>query len=409
MIHVCFGLHDKTGRYSKFTGTAMLSMFENTDSKITVHILHDSTLTQDNRDKFIYLAGQYNQRVKFYNVEELCPDKITELKASLSKNFKDFFTIAAMYRFLISQLLSADIEKAIYLDSDTVVNLDINELYQIKLDSRPLGAIAESATDSFQYKTNAALNPLITDGVIRHDDYFNSGVLVMNLKIFRDMEEPIRRGIKFIAEQSQPGYMDQDALNYLFAKTYFKLPVKFNSFVREEARCLPETTIQKIYHYAGHSIGLDMRDPFNRLWLKYFFKTPWFDEETIGRLYESFQKFYDNLKISKAKLSATMIGKTRAFFVHSSLTEFVKKNFLVRDDEEIIPADSEKSLPILVCAMGKARGQKIFFIVVPDFQIVNIVLTKIDFVQGKDFLNGLEFLSEAQGVPMNSYPLIQAM
>ena len=29
MIHVCFCLHDATGRYSKFTGTAMLSMFDN--------------------------------------------------------------------------------------------------------------------------------------------------------------------------------------------------------------------------------------------------------------------------------------------------------------------------------------------------------------------------------------------
>ena len=29
MIHVCFGLHDKHGTYSKFTGTAMASIFEN--------------------------------------------------------------------------------------------------------------------------------------------------------------------------------------------------------------------------------------------------------------------------------------------------------------------------------------------------------------------------------------------
>ena len=29
MIHVCFSLYDKTGQYSKFTGTTMLSMFEN--------------------------------------------------------------------------------------------------------------------------------------------------------------------------------------------------------------------------------------------------------------------------------------------------------------------------------------------------------------------------------------------
>ena len=29
MIHVCFGLYDKNGTYSKFTGTTMLSIFEN--------------------------------------------------------------------------------------------------------------------------------------------------------------------------------------------------------------------------------------------------------------------------------------------------------------------------------------------------------------------------------------------
>ncbi|MBR6711851.1 MAG: hypothetical protein IKI76_02505 [Selenomonadaceae bacterium] len=29
MIHVCFALYDKAGHYSKFTGTAMLSLFEN--------------------------------------------------------------------------------------------------------------------------------------------------------------------------------------------------------------------------------------------------------------------------------------------------------------------------------------------------------------------------------------------
>lgn len=32
MIHVCFALYDKAGHYSKFTGTTMLSLFENTNN-----------------------------------------------------------------------------------------------------------------------------------------------------------------------------------------------------------------------------------------------------------------------------------------------------------------------------------------------------------------------------------------
>ena len=29
MIHICFSLYDKSGSYSKFIGTTMLSIFEN--------------------------------------------------------------------------------------------------------------------------------------------------------------------------------------------------------------------------------------------------------------------------------------------------------------------------------------------------------------------------------------------
>jgi len=56
MIHVCYGIYDDTGRYSKFTGMSILSMFENTRTEVTVHLLHDDTLTDDNRDKFSNFA-----------------------------------------------------------------------------------------------------------------------------------------------------------------------------------------------------------------------------------------------------------------------------------------------------------------------------------------------------------------
>ena len=46
MIHVCFGLHDKTGRYSKFTGTTMLSMFENSSTPPTLSQCIFSTTTR---------------------------------------------------------------------------------------------------------------------------------------------------------------------------------------------------------------------------------------------------------------------------------------------------------------------------------------------------------------------------
>lgn len=112
MIHVCFALYDKTGRYSKFTGTTMLSIFENTNSKVTVHILHDNTLSTDNREKFSYLAGQYGQRVEFYNVDKLCVEEIKQIYKDLPSIATNRHSIATMYRFFMPKLIPAEIKKS---------------------------------------------------------------------------------------------------------------------------------------------------------------------------------------------------------------------------------------------------------------------------------------------------------
>ena len=82
MIHVAYRLWGGEGFYAKMCGTSMLSMFENTREKVTVHIMHNDRLTPDNRGKLCYIAGQYNQLVKFYNVEKLFEDSLEEIIAS---------------------------------------------------------------------------------------------------------------------------------------------------------------------------------------------------------------------------------------------------------------------------------------------------------------------------------------
>ena len=106
MIHVCYGLNDWDGRFTKFVGTSMLSLFENMSTpppfdKVTIHVLHDNTLTDDNRDKLTYIAGKYNQTVKFYNVEILCKNRIEEFKKLFAQGARSRWTLASDYPFLI--------------------------------------------------------------------------------------------------------------------------------------------------------------------------------------------------------------------------------------------------------------------------------------------------------------------
>ena len=408
MIHVCFAIYDKTGRYSKFTGTTMLSLFENTTSNVTVHILHDNTLPAENRDKFSYIAGRYGQQIKFYNVEVLCADNIKNL-LQLVPSLKDSrYSVATFYRFLIPHVLPADVGKCIYLDSDLAVNLDINELWRTELGDKPLAAVPEIEIE-FDYPYYSQKKYLIRENIVGYEDYFNAGVLYINLKVWRNKENTLIDGIKFLSEHPQCDYFDQDVLNYLFSKDYVKLPEKFDVFIgSERGKHYKSLKIRNaIYHCISDHLNLDLRDPINRLWMDYFIKTPFFDTDAVGRLYAGFQQIHVGLKNSMIQLSAALSGKTRAFFVPPNNRDAIKKFFSIRKDEEIILAENQDSLKKLLNAMKKSRGKKLFFIMSLNFPFAS--LTQAGFEHGKDFVNVFEFLSEAHGLPLNSFQLLKAM
>lgn len=408
MIHVCYALYDKDGRYSKFTATSMLSIFENVSTappSVTVHILHDNTLSLENRDKFNQIAGRYGQIVKFYNVEKLCQNRIIEIKNFFASRLeKTFFSIATFYRFFVDEVLDSEIEKIIYLDSDIVVNLDIAEFWRIDLGDKPLAAITECENGVLQKNV-----PLLVGTNVRYENYFNAGVLLQNLKIMRTARNKIAQGIKLIAENPQYLYFDQDILNYCFSAEYLHLPLKFNQTVRH-ARAIGEKLIhKKIYHYNNHALKLNFDDVFNKLWFRYFEKTPFFTAEVIGRLYGGIRELHIQGKKFAVDASAIVSGKMRAFFIPPQAVEWGRQVFRIKPNEEIIPAISADSLRLMVDSIRNSGGRKIFFILLDNFSQVYDFLTRAGLVFGRDFISGFEFLSEAEGLAWDSYSFIKLL
>lgn len=407
MIHVCFGLYDKTGRYSKFTGTTMRSIFANTNAAVTVHLLHDNTLTADNRDKFSALANQFNQRVEFYNVEALCAEGLAEIKRLVPNVEGTRYSIATFYRFLIPQLFTPDIEKIIYLDSDVVVNLNVAELWQIDLGDKPLAAAPEAVINYLDHPFHAKTKFIMAKGFVAYEDYFCAGVLLVNLNRLRGEKENLIRGLKFLNANPELDNFDQDILNYLYAKDYVKLPEKFHVFVGIERRAGKNNLRDAIYHYAGWTCKLEMEDAFNRLWMCHFIRTPWFDEDSIGRLSAGFQQIQDGLRGTMIKLTALMSGKTRGFVVSKGDVDAIKKLFAVRADEEMLIVERDTSRQEIFERMNASRGKKIFFVFVQNFPFVNF--EKLGFVYGRDFINGLDLLSGSQSLLVNSYLLLKEL
>lgn len=160
--------------YVPYLDVAITSIIENSSKENDYEIIvlktdisaqNQNKLSRHNRDNFL---------IKFYDVKEI----LEPIKNTLPDMF--YYTLAAYYRLFIETAFP-QYDKAIYLDSDVVVLTDIAKLYDIDLGDNLVGAIYEQNTDRDIVFTNYVENII----GIPHKTYFNSGVMVMNLKEFR--------------------------------------------------------------------------------------------------------------------------------------------------------------------------------------------------------------------------------
>lgn len=227
MIHVCYGLRDESGKYSKFAGVSMQSILDNTQEKVTIHILHDSTLSEENYRKLALIALNHNQEIKFYNVETLAPDAIEFVQKNLPKINNFWGTIGALYRTLIPRFLDA--ERAIYLDTDVLVNLDIKDFWEVDLQSKPLGAVPEC----FSGDTHVTrIFGLCQNGTVDPHDYFNSGVLLMDLDRIRGGGASFRKLYQDARRKSKLSIHGSRRAQFSIRQQFFETPSKIQSYSR---------------------------------------------------------------------------------------------------------------------------------------------------------------------------------
>ena len=188
-INIVFTLSDKTGNYSATFGTTIASIFENTDFNkvvINIHIMHDDTLTIENKRNFEKLISYYRQNVQFYNIK---------LDWAKFKNLDCIkkYTIAQLYRIMIADTIKVD--KVIYLDSDLIFNLDIRDLNNEELDGKSIGAVLDKyvkgidAISKHEYVYKIPVNV---------EEYFNTGVIIFDLKKIREKYDTFSEGIQLL-------------------------------------------------------------------------------------------------------------------------------------------------------------------------------------------------------------------
>lgn len=281
IIHIGFGLHDKTGHYSVWVGTVMQSILEHTDSRICFHILHDETLSIDNKYKLEKVARSGSSIIEFH--------KIDENDFSVVKNQMSRFTIGTMFRRSLPELLP-NLNRIIYLDADLFVNRDIKELWDVDICEYCLAGVADEGVDIHNYPKILNKYP-----GIKKESYFNAGVLYMNLKKLREFGNLKKLVVDFLVENPEAGLPDQDALNVIFHNKVLYLDGSWNRFVFMHRKDNVEKLDKAIFHYAAALLMLYSHSQIDLEYFRTICRTPWIDYEMNHQFEQCFDRMNDRV------------------------------------------------------------------------------------------------------------------
>lgn len=281
IVHIGFGLHDKDGHYSVWVGTVMQSILEHTDSRICFHILHDETLSSDNKYKLEKVARSGPSKIEFHKIDE---DDFSVVKNQMSR-----FTIGAMFRCSLPELLP-DLNQIIYLDADLFVNRDIKELWDVDVREYCLAGVVDEGVDIHNHPRILNKYP-----EIKKESYFNSGVLYMNLKKLREFGGLKKLVLDFLIENPEAGLPDQDALNVLFHDKVLYLDDSWNQFVFIHRKDNVEKLDKAIFHYAGTLLMLYSHSQIDLEYFRTICRTPWIDYEMNHQFEQCFGRMNDRV------------------------------------------------------------------------------------------------------------------
>ncbi|WP_340852533.1 glycosyltransferase [Ligilactobacillus salivarius] len=369
-----------------YVGSLVYSIYKHTSSYVNIYVIYKE-LSAESLNKLNWINGKMQTvNLQTVKVSEKLHERLD--KITLGKD-KYNLPISSYYRIFLADILP-DVDRIIYLDVDVLAIGDLTELWHTDLEGNFLAACLDE--QAFTKSGTNVLQP-------RRREYFNSGVLVLDLFLFRKYNI-ISEFFDYLIDTTDLYNLgDQDALNLYFLDAVKLLDSSWNYGVYSHKKYSGVNDI-KILHYFGFSKPLrslysyvadDKIKYFVQLYRKYYYELAQFidykgcenkvsiiitahpDDDFFRSLESVVYQSYPNKEII---ILDTTVGDELKNKVES-LMEILPYIVYIKCDNRNIGKMRE-------FAVNRSKGDYLYFLDSPDHINENDVLDKLVSIMVKD-------------------------
>lgn len=199
--------------YVVFAGVSMTSLYENNKNieELNTYILAEN-VSEESRKSLVTNAKKYGRELEFFETEKLV-DYMKQVGIPPYRN-----SYATNMKMFIPQFLDENIDRLLYIDSDTIVEKSIKEFYEMDMQGKPIAM----GLDLLGGKHKLYI------GLKEDDDYYNAGIILYDMEQWRKQQctEKIVHHVKNVrAHYMSP---DQDLLNVVLKNNICRFDLRHN-------------------------------------------------------------------------------------------------------------------------------------------------------------------------------------
>ncbi len=305
--------------YAKFCLASLESLMETNKKDVKVYII-ENDLKKETKQKMEKIVEK-NGELKFIDCKKIYENLLHD----------NNFPFAGYARLFIQDEIKED--KVIYLDCDLIVENDLEELYNIELGDNLVGAVQDPCgSESIK----------LPIGMDKNDRYINSGVLLINLKKWREInfKEMV---IQFIKEhKGNVAHRDQGIINGICKGNILYLNPKFN--LMPEMIMMKSEHLKKIYKmkefYSCEELEKAKENPTIVHFIRKVYNRPWYIENPhpfqkhFLRYYEKIGGNLESLPLPKKVRARIFVYKHfpfQIYFILERILEYKRKKATLKE------------------------------------------------------------------------------